>query len=684
MKRSLTAGAMLVAVLLMSLNVFAAVTVDDIAAAIPKTLRHPYLFFSDSDKAAMHERIETVPAYRDIVNRQIAEADRLLYTPSEPLPGDRAAWSGYRSENLRRARTLAFVYQMTGDTRYAEKGFEFADKVCDMPEWHGGAFHSFPIIYDRIWPWNVDDDQVSFGYDIITGDTAREMAAVYDWLYPALEKRQRDRIRGALLEKAILRVRKNYDYHWWATAYRCNWCSVCYSGLACASAVLLTEEPGLTDVIAAAYNGVEGYLNSFGVDGGWPEGVSYWSYGFRQSVEAADAIKRITGGKHSLFKTRTMAEKTVYFPVFTMFPNNKSAYFCDSYSGRPGSTFIINKLATEARSGMAAWYRTNFFGTPGDIFDIIWPESGVAPVPPDHQSHHFSSIGWAIMRSDFTDTEKVTVACKAGMLNDPHHGHLDCGTFTIQWKDREFISEMGLNGYDRIYFHENRWDSPQASSVGHNVVFVNGELQIPGKHKDKPWQETVGGKILEYRPGESRDYVLMDATNAYPKRELKLWRRHIIHDKPLVTVVLDEVGAAPGAEIETRFHSKCATTMHDGFVLLEDNGGMMALIPAPETAFTFREGKHAFQRIREGTGQTQRDNTDFKFVPYFGTILSASSETTLIPTVIVPVESGKDAAALRKSMRFQKSGSGYNLTFTWRGKKMRYSFSSANDGLILE
>ena len=40
---------------------------------------------------------------------------------------------------------------------------------------------------------------------------------------------------------------------------------------------------------------------------------------------------------------------------------------------------------------------------------------------------------------------------------------------------------------------------------------------------------------------DTRDYVLMDPTNAYPKKELKGWRRHVTLEKPVITVVVDEV-----------------------------------------------------------------------------------------------------------------------------------------------
>ena len=91
-------------------------------------------------------------------------------------------------------------------------------------------------------PWNVPDDQVNFNFDHVNGDSARMYAAVYDWLYPALTEAQRDRIRGALIEKVVTRVRGDWEYHWWAVAYRCNWCGVCNSGVGLTGLALLTED----------------------------------------------------------------------------------------------------------------------------------------------------------------------------------------------------------------------------------------------------------------------------------------------------------------------------------------------------------------------------------------------------------------------------------------------------------
>ena len=128
------------------------------------------------------------------------------------------------------------------------------------------------------------------------------------------------------------------------------------------------------------------------------------------------------------------------------------------------------------------------------------------------------------MNSRNPDT--VTIATKAGLNDDPHHGHLDIGQVMVTWRDQYFLTDLGSGKYfyDEKYFDEARWQYPQASSAGHNVVFVNGELQLSAKLKDKPWVDGIGGKVLEFRPGDDRDYTLMDCTNAYPKKEMKGWR----------------------------------------------------------------------------------------------------------------------------------------------------------------
>lgn len=668
-----------------TVQIEADVTADDIGQSLKRELHHPYLYFTDEEKPAIRARIENEPECHDLMQQFLAEGNRLLYTPVE-IQAPRKELNpdftevndllNYQQQYKSNARLLAFLYQMTGEKKYADKAFEFVDAVCDLPTWVDRR-HEFPIIYGRVWPWNVPDDHAAFGYDIETAETAWTLASVYDWLYPALDKRQRDRIRGALLEKAILRVRGNYDYQWWATAYRCNWCAISFSGIGTASLALLTEDPNLIDVIAESYNRITRQLDQIGVDGGWQEGCGY----YRKSIDGmnffADPLKRLTGGAYNLYRHPRLTANPITFLLYNTVTPKRLLVFEDSGANRAGTSYIWNKLAEETKSGETVWFRNDMFGEGHEIFDIIWPRSSVSPTLPDTPSKHFRTIGWVIMRSDFTDPDKAVVACKAGMNDDPHHGHLDCGQVTVYWRNQEYICDTTPAEYDQFYFLEDRWTYPQASSEGHNVIFVNCERQIPAKLKDQPWKEGVGGKVVLFRSGKDRDYALLDPSGAYPGVELKGWHRHVIHDKPAITVVVDEVRSAPGAEIEARFHSQCRIDSRGSHVLLRGSEGIMALIPVVEGGFSIREGKHPDLPIKK--------DARFTWIPYFGTVLNARGGNTLIATIVLPVEQENEAAGIVQSASWSTDRSGNAmLAFEQRGKKYTYQFVQKNGWLVLE
>ena len=667
------------------------ITKEDIARRIDiDGLVHPYLYFSEEDKPAMLERIENDPELKRIMDGLMAEAFKLLHQPVRfdiPVQGrnTRGRWtdedrsSEYMSHyytNRENAFKLAFIFQMTGEEKYAAKAFEFADAFCDLPTWTGRA-HEFPIIYPRIWPWNVDDDQVNFSFDHWNGDSARIMAAVYDWLYPALNKAQRDRIRGALLENAITRVRGHYDQHWWATSYRCNWTAVNNSGLGLAALTLLKEHPEFMDVVAESYNRINKVLSELGVDGAWQEGGSYWRYGVHTASFFADALKRATNNHFNLFENERFAGNPVTFPLHISLPGGGSLNFEDSGSATIGPSYLFSKIAAETRSGEAGWYRNEKFERGTNIFDIIWPMPDIEPTLPDQPSIHFRTWDWWVMRSDFTDPSKVLVAGKAGRNNDPHHGHLDVGHFVVHWNNEFYIRDLGISGYDQIYFNEERWTHyPNALSDGHNVVFVNGEKQIPGKRKDSEWDHSIGGWVVEFRTDKDRDYVLKDAANAYPKKEMKGWRRHVLLDKPETTLVLDEVTSSRGAEIEVRFHPGVDARINDNMVMLAGKEGLMALITITDTPFEIRPGVHAIQIVQ--------GDRSLEWESYFGTVLQAQREKTDIATLILPVVDEKEAHSIANSASIRRHGSdGLVLSFTKEGKTNDYHFRSNPDGWVL-
>ena len=679
---------------------FAQVSKEEMENAVNiKELQHPYLYFSDKEKPEILERIKNDPHCKKVMEVILAEGHRFLkmpfkaqdlVEPKHPRYSSDGEATHYVSQISQGAITCAFLYQMTEDTAYANRGIEFAIALSDLPEWINGA-HRFDIIYPRVWPWNVPDDQVVFSFDITAARKARVLAIAYDWLYPVLTKYQRDKIRNGLLEKAITRVRGNYEFFWWSTAYRCNWAAVCYSGLGVTAMSLLKDSPQLIDVVAECYNRINLVFDQIGEDGGWQEGRGYYAFMLEHSVFFMDALKRLSDGKYNLFDHKKIKDHPFDFGLYGL-----TASFEDSDGEPIGNSYLVNKFTNETQNNTSAWYTEKFVEEDNNIFDIIWPKSSIKPIEPKQKSKLFSSIDWAIMRSDFFNPSTVTIACKAGFNNDPHHGHLDIGQFILTYQNIPFISESGRMRYDEFYFNEDRYNYPQASSLGHNVIFVNGEQQIIAKKKNKPWQEGIGGKILDFRTSDNRDYVLMDPTQAYPNKELKKWRRSIILEKPVVTCILDEVGANPGSKIEARFFPGVGESdnqrnfnhqpehngeykIYEKYVFLSD-GKNHNIILIPLVL------KNDFKIIKDEVPTIPvTEDARLNWLNYFETVVKANSNNTFIASIILPVKNQDEADSLVNASNIvQKNLDEIEINLNSSFGNFKWLFKKEKDGYVFE
>ncbi len=669
---------------------------------------HPYLLFTAADKPAMLARINADQRELESFQALLLEGRRLMNaTVENNEPPKREVHTRYLgaddyrrfvTEHLDAAFTLAFLYQMTGDERYVAKAFEHANIVCAQESWMQTP-HTFDVIYSRVWPYGAKDDEVAFTYDITASATSQRMAFIYDWLYPALTKAQRDRIRGALLEKAIMRVRGNYEYLWWATAYKCNWSGICHTGLGLAALALLDDDPQLTDVVARSCEGINAMLDHIGENGGWQEGRGYWAYGVGETVRFIDAMNRVSNGKIDLFKHRALASHPLDFALYGL-----TGGFGDGSGVPVGESFVMNKLTQESGDPQAAWYVKNFVRSRREVFDLIWPATTVQPEAPTEGSKLFPNIDWAVLRKDFS-TDSMTIATKAGMNNDPHHGHLDCGTFNLTWQNLNFIGEVPRTPYDEKYFGAMRWEYLEARTSGHNCVMVNGEEQICAKLKDQPWRDGIGGHITFYTATDDWAGVAMDPTHAYPGVQLKGWNRWIVLDKATnIVVVVDKVSCTPGARIEVRFHPGVEFNLAKDHVLLRaatrppsEEGGRGRRNPsvanrerlAPRFATVQLErgakiSRADLEMVPLASGEislAQGEQPDLpitqepqlSWVPYFSTVMRAPAADNVIVSIFCPTDLRKGEGAL--DAKLDASGAAPVVTYSVRGKTTKLTLA---------
>jgi len=424
-----------------------------------------------------------------------------------------------------------------------------------------------------------------------------------------------------------------------------------------ASLALLKEDPQLIDAITHSYNGVSSMLGELGIDGGWQEGRGYWAYGIGHSMWFMDAVKRLTGGEHNLFAHPRLKNNTVDFVLYTFHSD-----FGDGRAGPVGDSWFMNKLISETGNQTAKWYKDKYIKSDQSIYDLVWREPDVKPVEPEIKSKHFRTIDWAVMQSDFDDEETFTIVSKAGMNDDPHHGHLDCGHFILNYLGENFIRETGKSRYDDFYFSKERWEYTEASSKGHNLVTVNGEQQIPAKEKDQPMKEGIGGTIDAFYTSDTRDYVTMNnLEKAYPGKEMHAWQRNIILEKPTLAVIFDKVGSDKNAEIRSRIHPVKDFSIEDGFFTMRSEKGAVAVVPFSSESVALESGRHGMLSINE--------NMNFRWVDYVDIVAESTSDQTYTGYLVFPYNDKTEIIEIIESIEIVEKGrKPVMLTFAKSGK----------------
>ena len=194
------------------------------------------------------------------------------------------------------------------------------------------------------------------------------------------------------------------------------------------------------------------------------------------------------------------------------------------------------------------------------------------------------------------------------------------------------------------------------------MVHVNGEEQIPCKHKDQPWIDGLGGKIDKFYTSPAFDYTLMDPTNAYPKQEMKGWKRAMVLDKRTdAVIVLDRITCNKGAKIDLLFHPRVEVTINDGSsASLQGERSAMEMQPIINAPYKVSLQKQYVVRVVK--------NDPMQIVPCIFTSLQAPGKETVVATVFYP--SAKKATA--QDFTLDESGTypvvRYNLegqTYAW-------------------
>jgi len=289
-------------------------------------------------------------------------------------------------------------------------------------------------------------------------------------------------------------------------------------------------------------------------DGGWHEGISYWSSYVGRFTWWADVMRsalEIDAYRKPYFS------KVGYYPMYLMPPGKVGGGFGDLVARRTarGNVPLVSQLAAQSGNGHWQWYVDQMGGTgkaSGYIGFVRGALPKVAPKPPSDlpTSRLFSGIGQVYLNTTIVNADDdVQVVFKSSPFGTQSHGYEANNSFLLWAYGQRLLIR---SGYRDIYGsdHHRNW---MWSTRSVNNITVSGQGQ--GRRT-----AAARGRIVEFQTSPSIDIVSGEAGDAYrtadgSDRPLERFTRTIVFVKPELLVVFDRLVARHDSSFEYWLHA---------------------------------------------------------------------------------------------------------------------------------
>lgn len=461
------------------------------AIPLPSPLpEHPRIFFTSQKQAEIEKLAETDEFLKKQIAVLIEKADKAKTAGvSKYLIPDGVRLLDQSRRSLDRTTTLAFAYRMTGDQTYADAAVEEMLAVCRFKNWNPAHYL----------------------------DTAEMAAAVglgYDWLHDVIPEAEKTEIRESLKKHALETGLEFYEKNsGWAKSHN-NWNEVCNSGLTLAALAVAEDEPELAaKIINYAVKSIPNGLSVYQPDGAYPEGPIYWSYGGTFCGAMIMALRDVFGDDFGLAATPGFDVTGDYYmgmisPTYTNFnyadcgeraESTPLMYALSHFHNRPDYALWLRKFY-EAKNPLG--------GGRWAVMQVLWynPAGADADFENTPRAKLFRGVQDVVtMRTAWNDPDAWFVGFKGGD-NKANHGHLDTGSFVLDYAGVRWATDLGADDYNLPeYFGHKRWDYYRNNNRSHNTLVIGEKIQ-------HTW---AVGRITEFGSEAGMAFAACDMTEAY-------------------------------------------------------------------------------------------------------------------------------------------------------------------------
>jgi hypothetical protein len=563
-----------------------------------RTLRpaHPRLIALPDDLARVKRLTANECAAADVYKAVQREADKFLKAApiQHRLIGPRLLDQSRTC--LLRVYTLATLYRIQGDRRYADRAIREMLTAAAFPDWNPKHF-------------------------LDTAEMTHALAIGYDWLYQELSADERVKIRDAIVTMGLREAEKVYRKGGWWAKSEFNWNQVCNGGITLGALAVAEDEPQLAAyIVGEALKSIQIAMHEYAPDGGWAEGPGYWSYATSYNVYFLAGLESALGTDFGLSRLQGFSAAGDFF-MHCIGPTRLSFNFADA-SDSPGGAPCMDWLARKFNRPQYAWHeRDQMLGR--HPLDLWWfqPQATVSDNTPTDRC--FQHIDVAFLRSNWNDRRAVFVGFKGGD-NGVNHSHLQLGSFILDADGQRWVLQLGPDDYNLPgYFGKQRWSYYRLSTAGQNTLLIDGQNQDP----------KAVAPITAFHSAPDRAHAVADLSAAYARQADRVTRGIALLGRRQV-LVQDELVGARG-QITWQIHTKAKIDLDRQQAVLHLNDETLhAQILSP------RGAKFAVEPATAPPPQRQQPDVQKLIVR-----LPASSNATRIAVLFIP----SNAAGLKPS-----------------------------------